>query len=877
MQNKLILSLLILMVSGFSLNAQSPIDFSKIDKKKIVSDPSVQWTQFGPGSAGNNYHIYWHPTDPNTVFHGPNMGNSYRSTNRGETYTGVMDPDGPGYRSWERGPVEIYSPEFSHQDENFGICTMEGASHIYTTTNKGLTWEKNDAISSQFKGIHINTIEVDPTDDNIWYAGSGNIRDFNHFFHTYKNPHGVFGSKTVVGKGSDGKVDYGHKSRIWKSTDKGQTWKDITPKGIAPLAQITRIFVHPGKPNVLFTPTTYGFYKSTNAGKTWQLKKEVGFDNNIIRSMDMHFDTKTKKVTLYAIDLVKYIPNGKSMTYNGGIYKSTDEGERWTNINHNMPLEKAVLKSAPIKKSYYKIALSKWFGKTDKEVTKLYPELPEKMMHSVSLIRVNPKNPDHVLVINNYKSQFTFQGGMLWRTDNGGKDWYVTLRNGKNWEGKDKVLWQARGNETSHNVNWVSQGEWEKRDLYDRKAGAVVEFNSDGTTIMCQVAKVVCVSNNNGDSWLENDEKETVLGSHHWVGAGDSNLPGAELVQDMRLKNHFYLCSGENSIWKTTNDGDLVRPGAQAVYKLSIPNKEKPAECSVGTMAIHPRDTNTLYSLHFRQAFFGKLMKSTNAGETWEPHGSLFNPKAFGNPVSMSIPQNHLRIDPDYPNRFYCVIAKKRVTSGGGGGRVGKFKAYGVYRSTDGGVNFQIINKGLPAKGNVQKLELDPNNKGVVYAAVSGSKNAPGGVYKLEDGANEWQAISIPKGMISVNDLYFSTDNELYISGGTWGGKANAGGVWSYGKGKKWKQVFPYSFTNHIRVAKYDPKVLLLTIPSHAAPGILNPGIYRSLDKGKTWAKINAGNIQSDRIVDIQIDYHNPGIYWCSTYGAGFYKAIDKN
>ena len=39
------------------------------------------------------------------------------------------------------------------------------------------------------------------------------------------------------------------------------------------------------------------------------------------------------------------------------------------------------------------------------------------------------------------------------------------------------------------------------------------------------------------------------------------------------------------------------------------------------------------------------------------------------------------------------------------------------------------------------------------------------------------------------------------------------------------------------------------------APGILNPGIYRSLDKGKTWAKINTGNIQSDRIVDIAIDY----------------------
>ena len=74
------------------------------------------------------------------------------------------------------------------------------------------------------------------------------------------------------------------------------------------------------------------------------------------------------------------------MTYNGGIFKSTDEGESWKNINQNMPLEKALLQSAPIKSSYYKIALAKWFGLSDKEAMKLYPELPEKMMHSYNFV-----------------------------------------------------------------------------------------------------------------------------------------------------------------------------------------------------------------------------------------------------------------------------------------------------------------------------------------------------------------------------------------------------------------------------------------------------------------------------------------------------------
>lgn len=864
-----------LMVSILHVSAQVPVDFNSMDTKRINSNPSVVWQQFGPGGSGNNYLIYWHPTDPNTVYLGPNMGNSYCSENRGKTYVGVMDPDGPGFRTRERGPSEIWSPEFSHQNPNYGICTIEDQPIIYFTHDKGLSWQRRDDVAAQFKSQHVNTIKVDPTNDNIWYAGSGDIRSSNYFVFGAEMPHGICGNKhTIQTKKGRASTKYGHLAKIWKSTDKGETWKDITPAGINPDAQITRIFVHPDKPNVIFAPTTYGFYKSTDGGKSWSLKAHTGLDNDIIRSMDMYYDPATKKVVLYAIDLVKYIPDGKTIKYNGGIFKSTDEGESWTNITSDMPLGKSLLESFAIKKSYYRLALAQWFGISESEVEKRYPELPEKLLQSVSMIRVNPKNPNHILVVNNYKSQYTFSGGMLWRTDNGGKHWYVTLRNGKAWESSDKASWQARNNPVSHNVDWVGQDEWENRDPYDRKAGAVVEFNCDGTSIMYQVAKVLCFSNNNGDSWLENDEVETAPGNHHWVGAGDSNLPGMEIVQDMRLKDFMYLCSGENSIFKTTNDGGLVRKGAQAVYKMSIPNKKSPAECSVSTMAIDPNNTNVLYCLHFRQAFFGKLMMSVDGGKNWKPRGTLFNPKEYGNPLRMSIKQQCLLIDPSYVNRFYCIISKKYVddvtdTS------PGTFKAFGIYRSTDSGVNWSTINNGLPAKNDVQKIALDPKQKGVIWAAVSGTYDHPGGLFRLDDGSSAWKKVKLPNNMVSVHDIYFSQDNRMYISGGTPKGKVEDGGVWYTENGKTWKQVFPYQYTNLIRVAKYDSNLLLVSIPSKYANGIKNPGIYRSMDKGKTWAKINAGNIQSDRLNAMEIDYRKKGVYYCSTYGAGYYIARD--
>jgi len=183
-----------------------------------------------------------------------------------------------------------------------------------------------------------------------------------------------------------------------------------------------------------------------------------------------------------------------------------DEGENWVKINNNMPLNKSLLNSFAIKDSYYNIALSNWFGQTGTALKSTYPTLPDELLHSVSVIRVNPTDANKILVLNNYKSQYTFKGGMMWRSDDGGTNWFVTFRNGTKWNGDDKALWVARNNPTSHNIDFRAQDEWELRDPYDQKAGATVEFNSDGSTIMFQVAKVVCISKDNGDTWVENDE-----------------------------------------------------------------------------------------------------------------------------------------------------------------------------------------------------------------------------------------------------------------------------------------------------------------------------------------------------------------------------------
>jgi len=352
-------------------------------------------------------------------------------------------------------------------------------------------------------------------------------------------------------------------------------------------------------------------------------------------------------------------------------------------------------------------------------------------------------------------------------------------------------------------------------------------------------------------------------------------MPGRDIITDAR--NSFtYFCSGENSIWKTTDDGENVRPGASAVYKMNIPNKVSPEECSVSSMVVHPLNKDILYSVHFRQAFTGKLMRSTDGGATWTEHGKVVDAPSNMTLSKAGVTQFSLLIDPDNVNKFYVCLPSKPlddITET----KLGNVpEPFGVYRSVDGGVTFNKINTGFTSvtndKLNVQKLMFDPVNPGVLYAAVS---RDAGGLYRLDKNSNSWQKVNTPSGVTDINDVYITKD-KLYISSGVpYNTNANIGGVWvSENRGNTWTQIFKSRCANHIRVAPYDANVLLVSIPSSK---MINPGLYRSFDGGSKWTKINMGNPQSDRLNDVEFDIHQQGLYWCSTYGAGFYKGTDAS
>lgn len=833
--------------------------WTSLKTENVPSDTSIRWVQFGPGMSGNNKCAFWHPTDPNTLFIGPNMGNSYVSFDQGKTYQTVLNEDETGFKLGDRGPIEFFSIDFSRQNPDFGMCSSERNVGIYVTHDRGATWTNMHI--PEMEGKYVGCVAVDPNNDQIWYAGGGQMRNLGNMLFPDSQPHGTMVHEPSLQK-------------LWKSTDGGKTWQ-LKNTGIHPKAQFETILVDPKYSNIIYATTNYGFYKSTDGGETW-VQKTNGFDYDVMRAMDYHYNRNTDVLTLYVMCNPMWKTTGSSFTDDkGGLFKSTDRGETWQKLQGNLALDMRQFQNSYDIKNSYATCLSYVKGMSKEEFLQQYPDLPSKITIRFNTIAVDPNDPDNVYLNNEYSnaSRNNFKPGGVWRSTDGGIHWHICLRNGKAWNpgSDDYNYWVSRGNPMGTNIHLRYLEEWTNRDVYERKGCNFVRWNADGTVLHTQLAKISLMSYDKGETWVDIDDELTTEGTRSIVGAGNSNVPGHGFYQHPDIDAVFCM-SGENQLWITNDEGSKVREGAQAATSVRLVSDET----SLSWYAVHPRNTQIHYALFFRQAKRGKLLKSTDAGKTWFEQGTaipLWDLSAYSG--DQSVHQLHLIIDPENPDyMFFCVPKSARDIEYVGNSVTG----FGVHKSSDGGKTWKEANVGLPNEPDVTKICFDPANPQILYAAV---QKAGGGLFVSNDRGETWAEVESTRfisGSYGINDIHFSVDGKAYITAGWKNGSPNDGGLWvSNDNMKTWSRIFDYPWTYRVETARYNPDVILLSTLPNTQIGSRNAGIYLSKDGGKSWVKINKGNGQSDRVNDIAIDFHKPGKYYASTYGSGWYVATDPN
>jgi|CXWL01.1.fsa_nt_gi photosystem II stability/assembly factor-like uncharacterized protein len=386
-----------------ALVAAQPSDNAAL--AKVVSGLGLR--TLGPGlMSGRIADIEVHPADRSTWYVAAGSGGVWKTGNAGVTWTPLFDEQ-PSYSIGEI-TLDPTNPEvvWVGTGENVSGRHVGWGDGIYRSRDAGKTWQRMGLAASQ----HIGRILVHPKDGNVvlvaaegplWSSGGerGVYRTEDGGL-TWKpvlqidentgvtdlefdpsNPEVVYAAAYQRRRHVAGFLSGGPKSGIWKSSDNGKTWRQVTtglPKG--DMGKIG-LAVTPADPSLVYATIEAnneekGFYRSRDRGESWEKRNgyisggtgphyyqeiEVSPTNpELVYQMDVFIQvTRNGGATFDNLEtghekhsdnhaLVIDPANGRHVIVgtDSGVYESFDEGKTFRHFP-NLPVSQ-----------FYKVALN---------------------------------------------------------------------------------------------------------------------------------------------------------------------------------------------------------------------------------------------------------------------------------------------------------------------------------------------------------------------------------------------------------------------------------------------------------------------------------------------------------------------------------------
>ena len=186
--------------------------------------------------------------------------------------------------------------------------------------------------------------------------------------------------------------------------------------------------------------------------------------------------------------------------------------------------------------------------------------------------------------------------------------------------------------------------------------------------------------------------------------------------------------------------------------------------------------------------------------------------------------------------------------------------------------------------GRVTAIVPHPVDPNTLYIGA-----AQGGVWKTPDGGKKWIATSDYAFSLAIGALAVDENNPDVLYAGT--GEGNFSGDSQYGLGlikttnggQTWesKGIDTFISSRFCRIAvssKNNSNTLFAATTSLAVPEIAS-GIYRSIDGGESWTRMEGGlpPISTLGATDMVLDPNDPDIAYCAFWGEGIYKTTNAS
>ncbi|RLC51493.1 MAG: hypothetical protein DRI23_04875, partial [Candidatus Cloacimonadota bacterium] len=582
---------------------------------------------------------------------------------------------------------------------------------IYKTADEGANWEN---VFTDAPVITIGDIAIDPNDENIIYAGTGEANS---------------SSQSFVGNG------------IYKSENAGGSWEHIGLENSAYIGRIIvdynnsdRVFV--AATGTLFSPNEErGIFRSEDGGLTWDRKLFVTDSTSAI-DLVQH---PTNPDILYASmwERMRGREYRRSGGLSSGIYKTIDGGDTWVELTGGLPdddgvgrIGLAIARSNPdVLYAFYDQqpeggysflgifkttdAGENWFQTNDSNIY----DMNSSFGWYFGQICVDPTDENRVYAM----------GVALCRTQNGGDSWQIIADYGNT----DEI-------HVDHHAMDINEF-----------TGRIVEGNDGG----------LYTSNNYGNDWDKIDnipltqfyaiEKDFLNPERIYGGTQDNStirtLTGA--LDDWHVilgGDGFYTKvdhTNPDIIFAEYQWGNLHRStnGGQWFEDVAYQMENDRTNWS-SPLAMHPVDPAILYFGTYR------IWKTTNSGDYWQ---EVSDDLTDGDTGASYHTISTIAINPSFPN---VVIAG---TDDGN-----------VHVSIDDGTSWADVSEGLPDRW-ITRVAGDPFDMNTIYVTVSGFRwDEPyPHVFKSTDLGQNWIDISSNLPQLPMNCLVLDPEvpNRIFV------------------------------------------------------------------------------------------------------------------
>ncbi|WP_299608866.1 glycosyl hydrolase [uncultured Aquimarina sp.] len=643
---------------------------------------ALEYRLVGPFRGGRSAAVTGVPGKPNLFYFGATGGGVWKTTDGGRTWENISD----GFFGGSVGSISVSKSDPNVIYVGGGEKTLRGnvssGYGVWKSVDAGKTWTQSGLPKSR----HIPRIAIHPTNPDIVYAGVlGNIY------------------KPTQNRG------------VYKSIDGGKTWNKVLFSNQN--AGAVDLTLDPNNPRILYASTWNArrtpyslssggdgsaLWKSTDSGKTWkEISKNKGFAKDTLGIIGV-------TVSPVNSERVWAIVENKEK---GGVYRSDDGGETWYLLNSDRSLRQRAwyytrIYADPKDKDVVYVVNVSYHKSKDGGKNFSSFRAPHGDHHD---LWIAPENPKRMVIGDDGGAQITYDGGETWSTYHNqptSQFYRVTTDNSFPYR-----IYAAQQDNSTIRINhrstgWsISEDDWESTAGGESAHIAVDPKNND----------IVYGGSYDGFLTRVNHKTETVRSISVWpdnpMGHGAEDMKyrfqwNFPIMFSKHNPNRLYTFS--NQVHVTENEGqswevispDLTRNDPSKLKSSGGPitqdNTSVEYYCTIFAAAESPLKEGLLWT----GSDDGLVHVSKDGGKNW----SNVTPK--GMPEWMMINS----IEPSAFDEGTCYIAGTRYKSG-------DFTPY-LYKTTNYGQSWTKITTGIPSEHFTRVLRADPKRKGLLYAGT---------------------------------------------------------------------------------------------------------------------------------------------------------------